>query len=542
MLLSTKASGVYFMQKPRPYQKQAIEALWSALIKTDKALCVLPTAAGKTFVFHEILNRASKLPNFKSVVLLNRRELVAQTFERLSKNLDCGIYDAELKQTSQQIIIASLQSCYRQEFKGTKLIICDEAHAIGNEGMYAEFFARNNKTKVLGFTATPYRDNRLCVGKEFFFPEITFKRDVSYLLKEGYLTPPICRALPKAFDTSQLTHQKDDFKLSELVKLVSDTTKVRQQVEDAMSRLHGRKKIVWVCTTIEHAELVKKFIPEPSAIRHSRHINDAGQKYMFEQTDCRHCVSVMMISEGWDYPPTDAIVIMRPTRSIKLAIQVIGRGLRLHEGKKDCLILDYGEVIKNCGPIDDPLINTSPIGRRQKLEVNIKLCQECYAINKKTAQECSDCNKPFPKLEINRLKNTTKNAYSGSLLSEGKAKPWQEIVTEVVICTHKAKSGNNCIRIDYQTENKYPRSEFFTSLPFSFKLLKERLMELGINTQDLVFDELFNKAKGFELVPQKVPVSITLQTEREYAKIKKLHFEDNREPSGTVSFNSFKFP
>lgn len=513
----------------RPYQSACVDVLWTSLTREQRALAVLPTAAGKTVIFHELLNRAAPTPNFRALILLNRKELVKQTFDRLSRTLDCGVFDADTKMRGNQIIIASLQSAYRHKFDGLKLIICDEAHNVGEEGMYKTFFDVHPTPKVLGFTATPYRNNELAVGPEFFFPKINFKRDLPYMIDNGFVVRPVCKALPKAFDTADLKKQKDDYNWSEVVALVSNETKVKGQVADAMERIEGRRKVVWVCATIDHAEMVKKYIPEASAIRHSKHLNDGGQKHMFEQTDVRHCVSVMMISEGWDYPPTDCIVMMRPTRSVKLAIQVAGRGLRLSPdtGKNDCLILDYGEVFKNCGPLDDPILVTT---RKKKDEMQIlhMVCEKCFTVMKKGTMDCPDCGTPTRlSREVDRLRNTLNRPdLDVDLLSKTRA-PWVETVSSVEVKLHKSKSGNECVRIDYNTEHKWARSEWFTNHIFSASNFNKRSEALGIGAN---FNVVLSALKNNELVfVTNPPTQITLVDDGKFTKVKSLHFG---EPSG----------
>jgi len=236
----------------------------------------------------------------------------------------------------------------------------------------------------------------------------------------------------------------------------------RKQIADAMPRLEGRRKVLWVCVDIKHAELVRSLIPEESAIMHSKNYNNQFNEECFERGNVRHMVSVSMLAEGYDYPKIDAIAIVRPTRSPRLYVQIVGRGLRLSEGKRDCLILDYGQVIKHLGSISNPKVVESRGSNKEAMKIDIRVCQNCFSSYPIELDACPDCHFEIP--DRDKEKNLRTKAFDGEMLSE--ETEWD--VLDVEIKQHISKNGNQCIRIDYIVENKmWPISDYLMDNKFS---------------------------------------------------------------------------
>jgi hypothetical protein len=194
----------------------------------------------------------------------------------------------------------------------------------------------------------------------------------------------------------------------------------------------------------------------------------------FEDGNLRHLVFVSIVSEGYDYPPIDAIVLMRPTRSPVLYVQIVGRGLRPYKDKVNCLVLDYGRVIETLGHISDPLINA---GKKSKgvTEIKMKFCPQCYEYCQLSAQTCPECEYQFSssKKEVN-LKNLT------STTNLEKVEETWGVVTRIKDGHTKTKNGYDARVVTVYLQLFHPSKvvKYFT-FPFFEKHYKDFIISFG---------------------------------------------------------------
>lgn len=301
--------------KLRPYQEAGVRVILNALRTGRTALCVAATGAGKTEMFIDLTRRAQ----CRTVILVGRDKLVEQTARRMRAVMD----DVKVWSAGQgekevgKVTVVSIHSADSLMIPDLRLLIIDEAHNV-NGGRYESFIKRHPVCKIAGFTATPWRNAKPIWGDDKLFPIINYRVGLKKLIDEGYLCRPIVRAMPEGFDTSTLTVRDGEFVMGELSALTSDKGKILSQVKDAIPRIQDRNKVVWTCTTIEHAEQVDaaiRALGETSVLVHSKVRDIDHAMECFENGPFRHAVSVMMLSEGIDIPSVDAIVLMRPTRS-----------------------------------------------------------------------------------------------------------------------------------------------------------------------------------------------------------------------------------
>lgn len=482
----------------RDYQSGAVDATWAAFCNKElKALTVLPTGTGKTEIFSELLTRFLPASTGRAIVLLNKIKLAEQTFRRLGKvvsPLDLGLYCASLgvKDEAQRVIVASIQSIWslpESILADVQLVIVDEAHNLSDEedSTYQNFFRKlPPKCKISGYTATPFRATGRIHGPNEFWPRVTFRRSLSWMIERGYIARPTMKKVEHQFDVEGLRVRMGEFASEDVEKLTGDEAKVRSQIKDALPRLEGRKKIVWACSSIAHAELVRKHIQkfEDAAILHSKmskELQESHTKFFETQDHCRHLCFVNIVTEGYDFAAIDAVALMSPIRSPRRYIQIVGRGLRLHEGKADCLVLDYGKVVETIGPLDDPSI-PSKGGRKKSadepMEALVKSCPKCLTYVPPKDKACYVCGFEFPVTTLSS--NLTKTAGDGQLLGQRKPEPKRREVAGVMVAKHIAKSsGNVCIKIEYEIMGDYwPVSEYFSDNPFSWPKGVRRLREL----------------------------------------------------------------
>lgn len=509
----------------RDYQLDAVNTIWARFKESSSVLCVMATGAGKTEVMIEIMRRALEIkPTLKFCVLVQKLNLLNQTVTRFRKQLkSVSIYCGSEGENdlSGQVIVATIQSISNVKIDGLSCIVFDECHNVDEEqGRYSTFLELNdsNNLKILGFTATPFRSDGLIYGEDKLFEQIDFEMGLTDLIEKGFLVKPLLKKPDHQLDTSSLRIRMGEYVQEDVSKLTEDQDRLHLQITDALGRMNGRKKAVWACASINHAEMVCSnliHLGENAAIIHSNLSNDerSNQQYRFEKTDCRHLVFVTIVSEGYDYPSIDTIVLMRPTRSPVLYVQTIGRGLRLAEGKTDCLVLDYGKVIETLGPLDDPKVKRNKY-ERLSTETEMKVCPECHEYNFRIAQYCVACNYQF----------FDKNKGAKELKPETELKifstPEEIEIKKVSFAFHKAKSGNDCLKITYHPINilNRPVDEFFVfNNEWAYKKLQRRFFDLGARIYPTIEESV-------KQAPINIPKSITVKIKDGYKNITKMRF------------------
>jgi DNA repair protein RadD len=353
----------------RDYQTQAVEAAVEHFRDgDDPAVIVLPTGAGKSLVIAEL----SRLAKGRVICLAHVKELVEQNHAKfLATGSTAGIFSAGLSQknSTAKTVFASIQSLSANldSFQApASLIIVDECHRVGidESGQYhktlAHFRALNPTVKILGLTATPYRlgsgwiyqhhyhgYTRACTS--FFFKKCIFELPLQHMVKNGYLTPPIhYDAAIAHYDFSLLTESldgeanTDDIALNELIHKYPRVTKA--VTEQIIQLSQDRQGVMIFAATIDHAQEIAGYLPvdQTALITGTTKIKQRdGLIAAFKAKKIKYLVNVSVLTTGFDAPHVDVIAILRPTQSISLFQQIVGRGLRLSPGKKDCLVLDY---------------------------------------------------------------------------------------------------------------------------------------------------------------------------------------------------------
>lgn len=352
----------------RPYQQEAVNATVAHFKQSnDAAVIVLPTGAGKSLVIAELARIAQR----KILVLAHVKELVEQNAEKYrATGATASIYSAGLneKDIKEQIVFGSVQSVARNlaQFRQSySLLIIDECHRLANDdnSQYRQIIDTlkdsNPELKVLGLTATPYRldsgwiyqqhlgENLWRCDTETPFRFCIYELPLRYMINKGYLTPVDVLDAPVAlYDFEQLRpKQSGHFSAGELDLVLSKskraTARIIEQVVTTTEKRHG---VMIFAATVEHAKEVLSYLPnDRSAIV----LGDMKEKARdsvikaFKQQQIKYLVNVSVLTTGFDAPHVDTIVLLRPTESVSLYQQIVGRGLRLSPGKTNCLVLDY---------------------------------------------------------------------------------------------------------------------------------------------------------------------------------------------------------
>ena len=388
----------------RDYQAQAVEAAVEHFRHSDDpAVIVLPTGAGKSLVIAEL----SRLAKGRVICLAHVKELVEQNHAKfLATGSAAGIFSAGLSQknSTAKTVFASIQSLSANldSFQApASLIIIDECHRVGTDdsGQYhktlAHFRTLNPTVKILGLTATPYRlgsgwiyqhhyhgYTRPCTTS--FFKKCIFELPLQHMVKNSYLTPPIhYDAAIAHYDFSLLTESldgeqnTDDIALNELIHKHPRVTKA--VTEQIIQLSQDRQGVMIFAATIDHAQEITEYLPADQTALITGTTKTAQRDALiaaFKAKKIKYLVNVSVLTTGFDAPHVDVIAILRPTQSISLFQQIVGRGLRLSPGKKDCLILDYTNNGYN--------IFQPEIGEKKPTEDSVAVqvhCPECTFAN-----------------------------------------------------------------------------------------------------------------------------------------------------------------
>ncbi|WP_137226755.1 DEAD/DEAH box helicase [Shewanella sp. MEBiC00475] len=442
----------------RDYQQQAVDAAVTHFKQSQlSAVLVLPTGAGKSIVIAEL----ARIATGNILVLTHVKELVAQNAEKVGLlTQDANIYSAGLKQkkASGKTVVASVQSASRALTKFDQpfsLVIIDECHRVSNEStsqyqqLLTHLRTKNSNIKLLGLTATPYRLGIGWIYRHHYhgkvgntdkpvFEKCIFELPMRPLIKKGYLTQPtIFDGFSAQYDFSSLAPpETNEYPQAEVDNLLHHqgraTTAIIKQVKQLAVHRQG---VLIFAATVRHANEIMTLMNDDAALITAKtpHADRDDIIERFKSKKLKFIVNVAVLTTGFDAPHVDLIAILRPTASVSLFQQMIGRGLRLAANKTDCLVIDYaangydlfypevgqpkpnsksvpvqvhcpvcqfantfwglvdteGDIIEHFGRRCQGLINDT---EQCDFRFRSKLCPDCGAENDIAARICQQCN------------------------------------------------------------------------------------------------------------------------------------------------------
>lgn len=332
----------------RPYQqaaRQAVEEQWRDGI--DKTLLVLPTGTGKTVVFSKITEDRVRQGD-RVLILAHRGELLEQAADKLEQatGLKCATEKAE--QTSlggwYRVTVGSVQTLMRESrlarfapnHFGT--VIVDEAHHILSDS-YQRVLDHFPAAKVLGVTATPDRGDMRNLGA--FFQSLAYEYTLPRAIKEGYLCPIKALTIPLKLDISAVGMSAGDFQAGALgTALDPYLDSIAAQMEEYCQ---DRKTVVFL-PLVSTSQKFRDILNAHGFAAAEVNGNSADRAEVladFEAGEYNVLCNSMLLTEGWDCPSVDCIIVLRPTKVRSLYCQMVGRGTRLSPGKDHLLLLDF---------------------------------------------------------------------------------------------------------------------------------------------------------------------------------------------------------
>ena len=397
----------------RDYQERAIADLWKWFEHNSGNPCLmLPPGSGKSHIIASICKEAvQSYPDTKILMLTHVQELIEQNAEKLRQhwaNAPLGIYSAGLKQTDiDQITYAGVQSVRRRaaEIGHIDLCIIDEAHTINHKdsGGYRQLINDlteiNPKLKVIGLTATPYRlGHGMITDDPAIFDDILEPVTVEELQRSGYLATLKSKVTHRKLSTDGVHKRGGEYIERELQAIVDTDDNNAAVVAEVVKLAENRKHWLFFCTGVAHAEHVRDIVrsygitaetvtgktPKPER---ERILSD------YKAGKIQALTSVAVLTTGFDYPDIDLIVMMRPTMSPGLYVQMAGRGLRLKSHTDHCLVLDFAGVVEQHGPITSV---RTPAKAGEGGIAPCKVCPDCDEIIHASVMTCPQCGYIFP--------------------------------------------------------------------------------------------------------------------------------------------------
>ena len=335
-------------QSLRPYQQQArdrIHAEWEA--GRTRTLLVLPTGTGKTIVFASVAADQVRAGD-RVLILAHRGELLEQAADKLQRST--GLIsavekaDATCLNTWFRVVVGSVQTLQRtarlerfpRDYFGT--IIIDEAHHAITDG-YRRILDYFGSAKVLGVTATPDRGDMRNMGE--VFDSLAFEYKLTDAIKEGYLCRIMAQTIPLKLDISTVGFTSGDYSLGQLGTALDPY--LEQIAAEMAQRCKERKTVVFL-PLIKTSQKFRDLLNAHGFCAAEVNGQSADRKEVLADFDAgRYNVlcNSMLLTEGWDCPSVDCVVVLRPTKVRSLYSQMVGRGTRLFPGKTDLLLLDF---------------------------------------------------------------------------------------------------------------------------------------------------------------------------------------------------------
>jgi superfamily II DNA or RNA helicase len=333
----------------RPYQQECIDAIKHEWFEEEhsRTLGVLPTASGKTIIAAGLIQ--DLIDSSKRVLFLaHRNELINQAYDKIKSftGIECAIEKAEETSIGKdnKVVVGSIQTLCRESrlSKFPKdyfdMIIVDECHHILADS-YMTILNHFNEARVLGITATPDRGDQKNLGQ--FFDSKAYEYTMAQGIKDGWLSPIKAQMIPLQLDIHDVSITQGDYNAGQIGSALEPY--LNQIALEMLKYCKDRKTVVFlplVKTSQKFCDLLNLY--GMRAVEVNGNSKDRDQILAdFEAGEYDVLCNSMLLTEGWDCPSVDCIIVLRPTKVRSLYQQMVGRGLRIAPGKKDLLLLDF---------------------------------------------------------------------------------------------------------------------------------------------------------------------------------------------------------
>ena len=419
----------------RPYQKDALNAILKGVHDSRYVLLQAGCGAGKTIITAALIRHCMERYDMRIGFIAHREQLIRQTRDKLLKvwpegeqaiGIACSSVSSEIE-LERSVVIGSPQTLARRldEMPPIQMLIVDECHRLPPPNVQSQYGNLINKLqkiypklRLIGVTATPYRLSHGYIygdqhkeGEDNWFNELSYQISIQQLISDGYLTPYRAFAADTP-DLSGVRKSGGEFVLGDLGTEMSNALHLESAVKAVEDYAGERNHIVVFAVTIEHAEALKEAFLDAGYSCVAVHSKQSHRERManleaFDRGKIRVICNVGILTEGWDSTGVDCMVMCRPTMSAALYVQMIGRGLRTHEGKEDCLLLDLSGNWLRHGDPNEPIVTwTKPAKASDSAEPGESegmQCPKCKCLVTKRTIICPNCKEELKEVHNERL-------------------------------------------------------------------------------------------------------------------------------------------
>ena len=407
----------------REYQQRTIDQLYAWFKAGGKGnpCLVLPTGSGKSHIVAALCKDAlQNWPETRVLMLTHVKELIEQNAEKMRQHwpgAPMGIYSASIgrRELGEPITFAGIQSVRSKarELGHIDLVIIDECHLVnhkdegGYRGLLDELKAINPMIRVVGLTATPYRlGHGLITDKPALFDALIEPISIEELIYKGYLSTLRSKVTKAKLDVTGVHKRGGEFIESELQAAVDTDDKNQAVVQEVMALAGERKAWLFFCAGVQHAQHIAEALRQ-QGVAAACVTGDTPKKQRdeiiadFKAGKLQALTNANVLTTGFDYPNIDLVVMLRPTMSASLYVQMAGRGMRVKSHIDHCLVLDFAGVVETHGPITN--VQPPKKGGDGNGEAPVKACENCDELVHISAMVCPACGHPFPEREAKKL-------------------------------------------------------------------------------------------------------------------------------------------
>jgi len=436
----------------RQYQQDAHDAIYSYFDENaGNPVVVVPTAGGKSHIIAAFIQSVlNQWPDQRILMLTHVKELIEQNLEKLLQawnEAPVGVYSAGIGRRDHDapILYAGIQSVYNKAdlIGWTDLVIIDEAHLVNHDpnGMYRRFLAdlqeMNPMLKVIGFTATPYRTGHgyITEGADTIFSDIAHDVSIDELLGLEYLSPLTCKQTKTQIDVSDVGIRAGEFIHADIEEIVSSENLINDAVDEVIAQAEAQDRGTWLvfCAGVKAAMRTRDVFREKGieceCITGKTPPDEREaiiRLYKAGQIQC--LTNANVLTTGFDAPLIDLVAFLRPTASLTLYVQMVGRGMRLspETDKENCLVLDFAGNVVRHGPVNR--VKPRKIRKGDDPgEAPTKTCPECNEILHLSIMTCPACGHVFPPKPKHEKTASTYDI----LAAQGDDSRWHEVLRMV---------------------------------------------------------------------------------------------------------------
>jgi DNA repair protein RadD len=455
--------------KLRAYQERCVDLTIAALDRNDTAAPIVSaaTGSGKSVIVSaladELLTRNRQAG--RVLVATHRAELVAQNHDKLPKHLRGSIFSASLgrKEMAGDVIFANIQSIQKHWHKLPRVqaLLIDECH-VAAKG-YHEFIENVRRVspemRVVGLTATPFNGAGIwlhMLEHHRIFSGISAEVGIGELLQQGYLSPltPYRADTRLSAEGVKVDAKTGDFAQNQLQAAVDVPELVQRCADEIRAIFLGRSSVLVFCAGVEHTRHVAAALgPDAAVVLGNTPMGERTRIIeAFRAGKIKYLCACEVLLVGFDAPRTDGIACLRPSQSPLVWVQLLGRGMRIHPGKRDCLVADFCGNAEHFGPVDE-LEGRPP--QNKNGDAPTRICDGCFSIILAALRKCPQCGHEYPIVEGDGRQNM--DPETGLLISGVVKNPdgtRSYPVERVEYRAETTRSGDRALVADYFAPNR----------------------------------------------------------------------------------------